>query len=182
MTFNYLDIIIGIILIIFGIAGLRKGFIIEIASLLALFLGIYGAMTLSDFTAEQLVKFINIKQEYLNTIAFIVTFIILVILINLLGKLLSKVAESISLGGFDKIGGFLFGALKGVLLVSLLIMVLNAFHLSGIIKQESKEQSLLYPYVEKTVPYVYKGFDLVQEAFQNYSDTEDDTTQNDITL
>ena len=40
---------------------------------------------------------------------------------------------------------------------------------TGIIKEEVRQSSFLYSYVEKTVPYLYKGFDLVkgyaQEVF-----------------
>ena len=53
---NYLDIIIIVLVLIFGIGGWRKGIIIEIATLLALILGLYGAFHFSDFTAEQLVQ------------------------------------------------------------------------------------------------------------------------------
>ena len=41
---NYLDIIIAIILLLFGIKGLRKGLIIEVVTLLAFGVGIYKAL------------------------------------------------------------------------------------------------------------------------------------------
>lgn len=160
---NYLDIIIAIILFIFGWKGLRKGLIIEVVTLLAFGVGIYGAMHFSDFTASHLQDFMEIKPQYLNTIAFVLTFIILVVLVNLIGRLVSKLVESMNLGFFDKLGGFLFGLIKGVLLCSVLLMVLNNFQLLGVVKPEAKEKSKLYPYIERTVPYVYRGFDLVKD-------------------
>ena len=60
-------------------------------------------------------------------------------------------------------GGGVFGVLKGVLLCSVLLMVLNNFQLIGVVKSEVREQSRLYPYIEQTVPYVYRGFDLVKD-------------------
>ena len=160
---NYLDIIIAIILFIFGWKGLRKGLIIEVVTLLAFGAGIYGAMHFSDFTAAHLQDFLEINPKYLNTIAFVLTFIILVVLVNLIGKLVSKAIKSMNLGFFDKLGGFLFGIIKGVLLCSVLLMVLNNFQLLGVVKPEAKEKSKLYPYIEQTVPYVYRGFDLVKD-------------------
>ena len=160
---NYLDIIIAIILVIFGWKGLRKGLIIEVVTLVAFGIGIYGAMHFSDFTAAHLQEFMEINPKYLNTIAFVLTFIILVVVVNLIGKLVSKAIESMNLGFFDKLGGFLFGIIKGVLLCSVLLMVLNNFQLLGVVKSEVKEKSKLYPYIEQTVPYVYRGFDLVKE-------------------
>ena len=57
---NYLDIIIAIILFIFGWKGMRKGLIIEVVTLLAFGAGIYGAMHFSDFTAAHLQDFLEI--------------------------------------------------------------------------------------------------------------------------
>ncbi len=159
---NYLDIIIAIILLLFGIRGLRKGLIREVVALVAFGVGIYGAMHFSDFTAAHLQDFMEIKPEYLNTIAFVLTFIVLVVLVNLLGRLISKAVKSLELGFFDKLGGAIFGALKGVLLCSTFVLVLNNLQWTGIVKEEVRQGSVLYTYVEKTVPYLYKGFDLVK--------------------
>ena len=132
---NYLDIIIAIILILFGIKGLRKGLIIEVVTLLAFGVGIYGAMHFSDFTAARLQDVMEINPNYLNTIAFVLTFIVLVVLVNIIGRLVSRAVKSLNLGFFDKVGGFLFGVAKGVLLCSTLVLVLNNLKCTGIIKE-----------------------------------------------
>ena len=160
---NYLDIVIAIILFLFGFKGLRKGLIIEVVTLLAFGVGIYGAMHFSDFTAAHMQDFMEIDPKYLNTVAFVLTFIILVVFVNLIGRRVSKAIESMNMGFFDKLGGFLFGIIKGILLCSVLLMVLNNFQLLGVVKSEVKENSKLYPYIERAVPYVYRGFDLVKD-------------------
>lgn len=164
---TYIDIIIAIILVAFGFEGFRKGIITEAATLLGLVLGLYGAFHFSDFTANKLLQWVEIDPKYLNVIAFIVTFIIVAFLVYLLGRLLAKVVKSLKLGFIDKLGGILFGIAKGVLLCSLLFMLLNVFDAKGIIKEKTRQKSLLYPYVEQTVPFVYQGFDLVKAAVQN---------------
>ena len=181
---NYLDIIIAIILFLFGWKGLRKGLIIEVVTLLAFGVGIYGAMHFSDFTAAHLQDFMEVKPQYLNTVAFVLTFIILVVLVNLIGRLISKWVKSMNLGFFDKLGGFLFGILKGVLLCSVLLMVLNNFQLLGVVKPKVKEESKLYPYIEQTVPYVYRGFDLVKDYAKDVlpdDESEEETEGNSVT-
>ena len=174
---NYLDIIIAIILLLFGYKGFRKGLIIEVVTLLGFGVGLYGAMHFSDFTAAHLQDFMEIKPEYLNTVAFVLTFIILVVLVNLLGRLVSKAVRSLNLGFFDRLGGFLFGALKGVLLCSTFVLVLNNLQWIGLVKEEVRQGSFLYPYVEETVPYLYKGFDLVK-GYANEL-LPDDTDENE---
>lgn len=164
---NYIDIIIAILLVVFGIAGLRKGLITEAATLIGLGVGLYGAFHFSDFTADKLTEYFSINPKYLNIIAFAVTFAVLAILVNLLGKLVTKLVQSINLGFIDKIGGFLFGIAKGLLICSLIVMLLNTFNMKSLIKEEYREGSFLYPYVEMTVPYVYQGFDLVKEAMND---------------
>lgn len=163
---NYLDITIAIVLFVFGWKGARKGLIIEVVSLLAFGVGIYGAMHFSDFTAEHLQEVTEINPKYLNTVAFILTFVLLVIIVNLIGRLVSKMVQAMNLGFFNRLGGFLFGMAKGVLLCSTMVLVLNNFHLMGFIKEELKEESYIYPYIEETVPYIYKGFDLVKDAIK----------------
>ena len=159
---NYLDIIIAIVLFLFGFKGFRKGLIIEVVTLLAFGVGIYGAMHFSDFTAEHLQDFMEINPKYLNTVAFVLTFILLVVLVNIIGRLVSDAVKAMNLSFFNKLCGFVFGVAKGVLLCSIMVMVLNNFQLIGVVKSEVREQSKLYPYIEKTVPYVYRGFDLVK--------------------
>ena len=175
---NYIDIIILVLLVAFGIGGLRKGIITETATLLGLGLGLYGAFHFSDFTAEQLVKYVEIDPKYMNVISFAVTFIIVAVLVFLLGRLVAKLVKAINLGFIDRLGGFLIGIAKGVLIASLLIMLMNAANLNGVIKDKTKQESLLYPYIEMAVPYVYEGFDLVKEAVQNATGDEERIEEN----
>lgn len=180
---NYLDIIIAIIFFLFGFKGLRKGLIIEVVTLLAFGVGICGAMHFSDFTAEHLVEVIEVDAKYLNIIAFVLTFILLVIVVNLIGRAISKLVESMNLGFWDRLGGFLFGVAKGVLLCSLLVLVLNNLQLTGLVKEDVKKESKLYPYVEQTVPYLYKGFDLVREAVkENLPEKEEDRPKEELPI
>jgi membrane protein required for colicin V production len=174
---NYLDIIIAIILLLFGVKGFRKGLIIEVVTLLAFAVGIYGAMHFSDFTAEHLKEFMEINPKYLNTTAFVLTFILLVILVNIIGRMVTKLIQAMNLGFFNKLGGALFGMAKGVLLCSIMVMVLNNFQLIGIVKSEVREQSKLYPYIEETVPYVYRGFDLVKGYVNDLQNEEEEPSQ-----
>ena len=57
-----------------------------------------------------------------------------------------------------------------------MVLVLNNFQLIGVVKPEVREQSKLYPYIEQTVPYVYRGFDLVKDYAKEVLPIEDDTS------
>ena len=178
---NYIDIIIAVLLVAFGIGGWRKGIIIEAATLLGLGLGLYGAFHFSDYTASKLLQYAEIDPKYLHLISFIVTFIVVSVVVNLLGRLLAKIVKTINLGFIDKIGGFLVGVAKGLLICSLLVMLLNVMNLKGVVKNDAKKESVLYPWVEQAVPYVYQGFDIVKEAVKNATGDNEDTPDSEGT-
>ena len=159
---NVLDLIIGIILLLFAIAGLRKGLIIEAFYLASFIVGIYGAMYFSDVVADWMAGFVDVGKEYLAVIAFIVTFILFVVLIRFLGRLVSGLVDAISLGFLDKIGGFFFGIIKGALLTSIIIMVMNIFGLSSLIRKDIRKGSILYTYTESLANKLYKNHEVIK--------------------
>ena len=156
---NYLDIIIGIILILFAIGGLRNGLIREAFSLVAFAVGIYGAIKLSDLVGNWLGKIINVSPDWMAVISFIIVFIILALIINWLGGLIANLIESLHLGFFDKLGGIIFGIAKGMLLVGVAILLLDFFGIKDVLNKETCEKSKLYKSSEKVAAWIYENKD-----------------------
>ena len=167
---NVLDLIIGIILVLFAITGLRKGLIIEAFYLASFLFGAYGAMHFSDAVADWMSDFINVSEDYLTIISFIVTFIIVLILVRLLGRIISRLLEAISLGFVDKIGGFIFGVLKGALLVSVIVMVMNVFGATDLINNDLRESSKLYTLTESIANTIYDNREDLEDKVENALD------------
>ncbi len=159
---NVLDLIIGIILILFAINGLRRGLIIEAFYLASFIIGIYGAMYFSDIVADWMSGFVDVGKEYLAVIAFIVTFVIFVVLIRILGRLISSLFSAIHLGFLDKLGGFFFGIIKGALITSIIIMIMNIFGISSLINSNTRKGSVLYTYTESLANMLYKNHEVVK--------------------
>ncbi len=142
---NIIDILIGIPLLWAVYNGFKKGLIVEVSSLLALILGIYGAIHFSDFTADFIRDKFNYDSQYMGYIAFAITFLLIVIAVNLLGKLLSSLADAIALGVLNKILGVLFGLLKWALILSIIIFFVDYVDKKmKFIPKETKEQSIFY--------------------------------------
>lgn len=159
---NILDLIIGIIFLIFAFFGLRRGLIIEAFYLASFIVGIYGAMYFSDIMANWMSGFVDGEgRQYLAVIAFIVTFVIFVVLIRLLGRLISQLFHTISLGLIDSVCGFLFGLMKGALITSIIIMILNVFHITNFISKDLRKGSILYTYTESIARYLYKNHEVL---------------------
>jgi len=153
---NWIDIVI-IVLLIFGLArGFINGFIKELASLLALILGIWGAIKFSTFTAGRLYDYFDMTGPYVGIIAFMVTFVIIVIIIHFLGLLLDKFVETISLGFLNSLLGLVFGVLKSALILSVIFVVLNAINARHhFLPEEKIEQSKFYNPIADIAPAIF---------------------------
>lgn len=142
---NGLDIAIGFFLIIALIKGYSNGFLKELASLIAIIAGAYGGVYFSGYAQRLIAQFSNFSEESLVVLSFAATFIVIVIVVHALAGLLTKVADFAMLGLFNKLLGALFGMIKRALIISIVLMLLNAYtwHIP-LINQENKESSLLY--------------------------------------
>ena len=157
---NVLDIIIGIPLIYAMYKGFTKGLVHEIATLLALILGIYGAINFSDFTTEVIQDVLKYESQYMKYISFIATFIVIVIGINLIGKFVDKLVEAVALGIINRLLGLAFGLLKGVLILGIIIHLLNYVNdRVSFISEEKKKESLLYKPMTSISDSIFDLFD-----------------------
>ena len=144
MEINYLDLIFGGLILFGAFKGFRKGVIVELASLLALVLGIYGAIQFSGFVADQLVIYIDWDKRYVDLAAFGLTSVAIILGVSLLGKILTSLAKLVMLNGINRMLGLLFGGMKlAVFSGVILIFLMKANALFGFIPTEIIEQSLL---------------------------------------
>ncbi len=142
---NYIDITIVILLLISAIRGLVKGFIYEIASLIALLAGVWGAIKFSGITKTFIIEKLTFNSQHIDIIAFIVTFIGIIILIHFIGKAIEKAVEAVALGIVNRLFGMLFAVFKAAFILGIVIIVIERVDPeSSIIPQEDIKQSKLY--------------------------------------
>jgi len=150
------DIIIAVILVFGFIRGIMKGLFVEVASLVALVAGVYGAIHFSYFVGDFLKERISWEEQYITLMSFAITFGIIVFAIAMLGKLFTKLADFAYLGWINKALGGVFGALKLALILSVVIMVFDRFNDTiPFVNEEEKEQSILYEPVKKLAPMLF---------------------------
>jgi len=142
---NFLDIVLGILIALGLYKGLKNGLFVELASLVALIAGIYGAIHFSYIASDYLVEQINWEPHYIKIISFLITFIAILILVHLSGKLLTKIANFAMLGLLNKIAGGIFGALKvAIILGALLLFFEKTISSLNFINKKTKTESILY--------------------------------------
>jgi len=174
---NSLDYILFIPLLYGLYRGFTKGLIIELASLLALTLGIYGALHFSSLTFEFLSHYVEIKTVYLQLVSYGLTFLIIVMLISLTGKILTMLIKLVALGFINRMMGAIFGGIKVLLILSVFILFFDRFNKQfGMVNEEILTSSLMYNPIriqaEQFYPNVLEEFERQKESIENL--TEDD--------
>jgi len=170
-----LDIIILVPLLWAAYKGFKKGFIIMACTLIALGLGIFLGIRFSDQLSAWAINESNLSTEFLPILSFSAIFIVVVIGVNFLGKGLEKVVNMAAMKLVNKLAGLLFSVLRMALILSVILMIINAFDAQvAIVPKKLKESSLLYVPISglaaKVVPAVKNSewvaplFDQAQEA------------------
>lgn len=151
-----IDIVLGALLGFGLVRGLMKGFFVEVASLIALIAGIYGAIHFSYFVAELLLDNVSWDEKTINIVAFIITFIVIVLFISLAGKALTKLANFAALGFLNKLLGAVFGVLKIGLILSVLLIVFDKMNNTiPFVDEEHTKDSVLYEPVKSLAPLLF---------------------------
>ena len=157
---NYIDIILILLLVFSAISGFRKGLIVELASLAALILGIWGAIEFSDVTSDFLVENFNMNSEHLNIISFIVTFVVIVILVHIVGGVVNKMVETVMLGFLNKLAGLVFAIVRAALILSIILVIFDKIDEDvQILSPEVKSESRMYEPIRNLAPSLFPFID-----------------------
>ncbi len=123
---NLFDIAIIIIVGFCLIRGFFRGFIKELFSVIGLFVGFYAAYTYYLQIAKLLSRWIT-DTSYLHILSFMVIFCGIFFIISIIGVIIKYILTISFLKWADWIFGAGFGAIKGILFVSILLVILITF-------------------------------------------------------
>ncbi|HPF93221.1 MAG TPA: CvpA family protein [Tenuifilaceae bacterium] len=178
---SILDIILVAIFIYAGFNGFRKGLIGQAAGLIALILGIWGAIHFSDYTASLITEHFSVNTKYLPLIAFAVTFAALVVAVHFVGVLAEGILNLAFLGTVNKLLGVVFGVLKTALIFSVILLLLGKVSdRVKIIPDSFGNNSILYGPIKRIAPAIfpYLNFDEIKSNIEEtFSSPEENKTE-----
>ena len=163
---NYLDIILIIPLAYGLVQGLRKGFVKEIAGLLAILFGIYLARYWALPVSQALVELTGWTLNLCTPLAYAVVFIVVSLSITLLSYMLTKIIGAIMLGWLNRLLGGAFGIIKMLLLLSVILNFVAIVDQFMPVKEKPVVQNSLF----------YKPIEDVMGVVLPYLNFEDFTT------
>ncbi len=124
--FNITDLVIIIILLISALLAFARGFVHEVLSIAgwvgAIFATIYGYPLIKPF-ARDMIAWKLVADIATGAAIFIVSLIIL----SFLTRAIASLVRTSTLNSLDRALGFLFGILRGVVLVCLIYIGINQF-------------------------------------------------------
>src|SRR5690606_13459520 len=150
-----LDIVL-LVLLGFGLVkGFMNGLFVEVASLVALVAGVYGAIHFSSCVASFLESRVDWEEKTINIAAFAITFMIIVLVISLAGKALTKIADFAALGIINKLLGAAFGFLKLALIASVILVIFDSANKTlPLMDEKDTEDSMLYEPIISFAPMI----------------------------
>ena len=122
---NWLDIVIVVVVIALGIAGLRQGLIRTVFGIAGLIGGIFLAGRYYDELAARLFPSGAIWG---NIAAYAIILIATLVVAGVIGWLLAKLINFAALGWLDKFMGFILGVVIGGLLCAAILAIAVKFY------------------------------------------------------
>lgn len=124
---NWLDVVILLIVAGSTVLGLARGLIQSIAGVLGLALGALFAGQIAALIDPALNRAAIQHPPISGGVAFVIAFVAIVVAVEVAAGLLRVVTKLLFLGWVDRLGGLVFGALRGVLLSMILLAGLTQF-------------------------------------------------------
>ena len=144
----YIDLIVIVVLLYAFLKGFSNGLVNELASFLGLLIGAIISYSFSDDLSKIIDDYVEIDEQILNILSFIILFISTSVLFTFAGKSLTKLIKYISLGTINRLLGGIFSSLKFIIIIVSISMVINYFSellAIEIIPSEQKNKSTVYP-------------------------------------
>ncbi len=156
MHFTAIDIIILALFVPAIWIGLSKGFVRQIAGLLALILGIWGAWHFSDLAAGWLKPYVSAEHSVLQVTSFIVVFLVILFAVWLIGRAAEGIVKITMLSWVDKLLGLFFAILKTAFILSLIIYLLNSVnHIAEFLPKDIFAGSPVYTFISHLAPAIF---------------------------
>ena len=151
MAWHWIDYAIIAVIALSVITGLFRGFIKELIALCVWILAIWLALTYSSAFDPWLKPYIQDKTAR-AVVAFIAILLGTIIVGGLFNALLSLFLRRSGLSGTDRLLGMSFGFVRGVFIVSLLMVVVK---MTTVSPQEYASKSILYSKFDPVVDWLY---------------------------
>jgi membrane protein required for colicin V production len=162
---SLIDIIIALIILGGAYAGYKDGFVVSLFSLIAIVFGILAAFKFLGYAMAFIASRYDLSSSLLPYIAFAAVFFLVVIIVGLVGRLIKAAVGEGLLAGFDQIAGALFGMVRAMFMLSVMIWVAESLKLK--LPDEWEADSWLHSATANFAPKVTNWISAIIPYFGN---------------
>ncbi len=167
---------IGILLLIayFGFRGFQRGLIDEVGRLVGLVLAVILAYRFSPLLEEHIGLANDLAR---SAVAFVGIFIVTLIAMMLITRFVRTLVELVLMEWLDKLGGILFGLLKSIVVLGVLIYVMESFDETRTFVLKLERQSVIYRNVVTVKDGLFKVLSLdrmIEDVHERMKEIETD--------
>jgi membrane protein required for colicin V production len=144
--------------------GYTRGLIVALFSAVSFIVGIAAALKLSTVVASYLGKNVNVGQQWLPIVSFIIVFVAVGFLVRFGARIVEKTVKLAMLGWLNRIGGVILYAALYMVILSVALFYVQKINLIG---QPVIDASKSYSFIEPWGPKAIEGFGKVIPVFKN---------------
>lgn len=163
-----------------GWNGFKSGFIIQLFTTLALFIGLYAGVHFSNFASRFLSEDLGFTSEYIPVIAFTITFLAVGAMVYFAGKAIEKVVKVVLLSPLNKLAGLCLGLLKMSFYIGGFIIITESYdERNDIVDESTKASSLMYYPIKNITTSTIPAFEESTIFIKNTLKEKEDSTNED---
>src|SRR4030065_1660074 len=152
---NWLDVLVVATIAWFTFSAFWAGVIREVVTIIGVSLGIVLAGLFYQDLADD-VKLVVDAENASRIISFLLIFGACALAGQLAAMVLKQTAALLMLGTFDHLLGAVFGLVKGIVVVEILMIVFVTFPALGL--RETIDESMFGPLLLNGIPFLFKVF------------------------
>jgi len=170
---NWVDFFIGVVLLLAIAIGYKRGLFREITTFFGLVIASILAVDYADWLAIKTEGLFNVSPSARYVFCFVICFAVSLFIFKLLGHYFYKMVKLTALKLPDKIGGAIFGSLKGLVVLSLIFLMFIFFPAFQSFNQ-TIDESALAPHIRQFIPM---SFDLTSHFHPHSGKFSDKVTR-----
>jgi membrane protein required for colicin V production len=147
---NWTDVVILGVLALSVLIGLFRGLVAEILSLVIWVAAFWATWAFGPIVAEQLQQAIKLPSLR-NAVAYGICFVAVLILGAIIRFMVKRLIWSSGLSGIDRLFGMVFGFLRGVLIVTVLVFLVG---MTGLTREAWWRESALAPQFQSAAAWL----------------------------
>lgn len=155
MTFTFIDIVFLIIIAAFAFVAMIHGLINELFGKLAMIVGVVAGFYFCGLLAPHISKIVKIPAVDV-VLAFILIFITAFLVVKIVQIIVGAIFSGEIMKSLDRVLGLAFGAVEGLMIVSCILILMNAqiwFDFNSLLS-ESTVAKILLPYLQTPISYI----------------------------